>query len=505
MAEPLIFERSVSGRRGYRLPSSGVPAMSQAEAIPDDQLRAEPPRLPEVAEIDAIRHYTRLSQLNFSVDTHFYPLGSCTMKYNPKLNDRIAALPNFASLHPLQPTSQVQGILQLLYELEQLLSAITGMAAFTLQPAAGAQGELTGLKIIAAYHRRKRSIRSTMLIPDSAHGTNPASAAISGFTVEKLRSGPDGLVDLNELKSKLTPDVAALMLTNPNTLGLFERDIKAIAALLHERDALLYMDGANMNALLGIARPGEMGVDILQLNLHKTFSTPHGGGGPGAGPVGVGKKLEAFLPVPRIRKMGKRFAWDERGRSTIGRVHGFYGNVGVLIRAYAYIRTLGCEGLMRASEAAIINANYLKAKLEPTFPVPFDDHCLHEFVVTVKALKAHGVTAMDVAKRLLDYGFYAPTVYFPLIVEEALMIEPTETESKETLDRFAEALLSIAQEATTNPELVRGAPHRMAVSRLDEVRAAREPNLRWVPEQRQSVVSATTHGGPPPPNLADSP
>ena len=498
MSEPLIFERSIPGRRGYRLPPSDVPAHRRPDLVPEDHRRDGSPQLPEVAEIDVIRHYTRLSQLNFSVDTHFYPLGSCTMKYNPKLNDRIAALPGFAWVHPLQPASQVQGLLQLLEELEQLLCAITGMSAFTLQPAAGAQGELTGLKIIAAYHRRKRRTRSVILIPDSAHGTNPASAVISGFAVEKLRSGPDGLVDLNELNRKLTPDVAALMLTNPNTLGLFEREITTIAALLHEQGALLYMDGANMNALLGIARPGDMGVDILQLNLHKTFSTPHGGGGPGAGPVGVQPSLKEFLPVPRIRKVGTRFVWDERSRSTVGRVHGFYGNVGVLVRAYAYIRTLGREGLMRASEVAVINANYLKAKLAGAFPVPFNDHCMHEFVVTLKALKASGVTAMDVAKRLLDYGFYAPTVYFPLIVEEALMIEPTETESKETLDRFAEAMLSIAEEATTNPEQVRRAPHRMPVGRLDEVKAAREPNLRWSASD-QSIHSpqSTVHRSGP--------
>ena len=486
MSGPLIFERSVPGRRGYRLPPSDVPPCDPVVVLSSEHRRTTPPGLPEVAEFDAIRHYTKLSQLNFSVDTHCYPLGSCTMKYNPKLNERVAALPGFALVHPFQPASQVQGLLQLLYELEQLLCAITGMAAFTLQPAAGAQGELTGLKIIAAYHRRTHQGRSQILIPDSAHGTNPASAVLAGFSVVQLKSGPNGLIDLAELKRKLTPTVAALMLTNPNTLGLFEQDIKTITALLHAEDALVYMDGANMNALLGIARPGDMGVDLLQLNLHKTFSTPHGGGGPGAGPVGVTKALEDFLPVPRVRKLGTRFVWSQRSRGSVGRVHGFYGNVGVLVRAYAYIRTLGCEGLRRASETALINANYLKAKLKKTFPVPFDQSCLHEFVISLKALKAQGVSAMDVAKRLLDYGFYAPTVYFPLIVDEALMIEPTETESKETLDQFAHALLSIAQEAQTNPELVRRAPQRMAVDRLDEVRAAREPNLRWIPSGASS-------------------
>ncbi|MBI3996149.1 MAG: aminomethyl-transferring glycine dehydrogenase subunit GcvPB [Candidatus Omnitrophica bacterium] len=487
MADPLIFERSVPGRRGYRLPPSDTPSRPPADMLPADQQRATPPQWPEVAEFDVVRHYTRLSQLNFSVDTHFYPLGSCTMKYNPKVNERVAALPGFAWIHPLQPASQVQGVLELLHGLEQLLCAITGMAAFTLQPAAGAQGELTGLKIVAAYHKRKRRTRSTILIPDSAHGTNPASAALSGFSVVQLKSGPDGLIDLKEFKSKLNRDVAALMLTNPNTLGLFEYNIKTIAALLHEQDALVYMDGANMNALLGISRPGDMGVDLLQLNLHKTFSTPHGGGGPGAGPVGVAKALEDFLPVPRVRKRGTRFAWETRSRATVGRVHGWFGNIGVLVRAYAYIRALGREGLMRASETAIINANYLKAKLQETYPVPFHQSCLHEFVASAKPLKAHGVTAGDVAKRLLDYGFYAPTVYFPLIVEEALMIEPTETESKETLDQFIEALLRIAEEAKTNPELVRRAPQRMPVDRLDEVKAAREPNLRWM-KPAQSIV-----------------
>ena len=493
MSDQLIFERSVPGRRGYHLPPSDVPARRLADAIPREQLRAEPPPLPEVAEFDAVRHYTRLSQLNFSVDTHFYPLGSCTMKYNPKLNERVAALPGFAWLHPLQPAAQVQGMLALLHELEQLLCAITGMAAFTLQPAAGAAGELTGLKIIAAYHRRKRRARSTILIPDSAHGTNPASAALSGFTVVQLASGRDGLIDLQELRRKLTNDTAALMLTNPNTLGLFERDIKTIAALLHERDALVYMDGANMNALLGIARPGDMGVDLLQLNLHKTFSTPHGGGGSGAGPVGVTKALEPFLPVPRVRKTGARYVWDERGRATVGRVHGFYGNCGVLVRAYAYIRTLGREGLTRTSRIAIINANYLKRKLEGAFPVPFGHYCMHEFVATAKALKTHGINAWDVAKRLLDYGFYAPTVFFPLIVDEALMIEPTETESKETLDQFAHALLAIAQEAQTNLELIRRSPQRLAVDRLDEVRAAREPDLRWIPAEGVDSPQSMIH------------
>ena len=485
----LIFEQSVSGRRGFRLPPCDVPARPVSELVPEEQLRREAPHLPEVSELDVVRHFTRLSQLNFSVDTHFYPLGSCTMKYNPKLNDRIASWSRFAQLHPLQPASCVQGLLQVLYELVDLLCRITGMAAFTLQPAAGAQGELAGLKIIRAYHHKKRRARSTILIPDSAHGTNPASAAMSGFRVVQLASNADGLIDLAELRRALSGDVAALMLTNPNTLGLFEKDIQAITALCHEHGALVYLDGANMNALLGITKPGDMGVDLLQLNLHKTFSTPHGGGGPGAGPVGVSKALVDFLPVPRVRKVGRRFRWDDRVKHSIGRVHAFYGNVGVLVRAYVYIRTLGKEGLQRASRAAIINANYVKAKLSGVFPVPFAGHCLHEFVATLKPLKARGVTAWDVAKRLLDYGFYAPTVYFPLVVDEAFMVEPTETESKETLDAFAAALLRIAEEAQTDPESVRHAPQRLVVSRVDEVKAAREPDLRWMPPQ----ISVSNH------------
>ncbi len=477
--EPLIFERSVPGRRGYRLPPGDVPPIDPEQALPVEALREREPAWPEVSEFQVVRHYTRLSQRNFSVDTHCYPLGSCTMKYNPKLNERVAALPGFASLHPLQPASQVQGMLEVLYELERSLCAMTGMDAFTLQPAAGAAGELTGLKIIAAYHERQGRRRPTILIPDSAHGTNPASAALCGFQVVQLASGPDGLMDVEELKRHLTDEVAALMLTNPNTLGLFEQDIQTVCALLHARGALIYMDGANMNALLGVARPGDMGVDLLQLNLHKTFSTPHGGGGPGAGPIGVVERLAPFLPVPRVRRVNKQFVWDEGGAASIGRVHGWYGNVGVLVRAFTYIRTLGREGLARTGAAAIINANYLRSRLQGVFPVAYGERCLHEFVLTLKSVKAHGVTAWDVAKRLLDYGFYAPTVYFPLIVSEAFMVEPTETETKETLDAFAEALIAIAQEAKTHPETLRQAPLRMPVGRVDEVQAARAPNLRW--------------------------
>jgi len=499
MGEPLIFERSVPGRRAFRLPVCDVPIRPLDALIPEAHQRTDAVPLPEVSELDAVRHFTRLSQLNFSVDTHFYPLGSCTMKYNPKLNDRVASWSRLALVHPMQPASHAQGLLRLLYELEELLCHITGMSAFTLQPAAGAQGELTGLKIIRASHRVNGQARSVILIPDSAHGTNPASAALSGFRVEELRSGPTGLIDLSELKAKLSDEVAALMLTNPNTLGLFERDIRAITSLCHEHGALVYMDGANMNALLGLVKPGDMGVDLLQLNLHKTFSTPHGGGGPGAGPVGVVKSLEEFLPIPRVRKTGNGFAWSDRAKHSIGRVHAFYGNVGVLVRAYVYIRTLGKEGLERVSRAAIINANYLRARLAGTFPVPFDSHCLHEFVASLKGLKACGVTAWDVAKRLLDYGFYAPTVYFPLVVDEAFMIEPTETESKDTLDAFADALIRIAQETQTDPERVKHAPQQLSVTRLDEVKAAREPNLRWIEPSHDPVGQGSAMGGVMPP------
>ena len=481
MADALIFERSIPGRRAYRLPPCDVAPRPVDALLPQEQLRQQPLGLPEVSELDVVRHFTRLSQLNFSVDTHFYPLGSCTMKYNPKLNERIAAWSKVAQVHPLQPEETVQGLLRLLYELEEALCRITGMAACTLQPAAGAQGELTGLKIIRAFHRKQGRARETILIPDSAHGTNPASAALSGFRVVELKSGPDGLVDLQELKAKLSDDVAALMLTNPNTLGLFEKEMPAIARLCHAQGALVYMDGANMNALLGIVRPGDMGVDLLQLNLHKTFSTPHGGGGPGAGPVGVTNALEEFLPLPRVRKIDGRFEWQQESASSIGRVHAFYGNVGVLVRAYVYIRTLGRDGLARTSRTALINANYLKHRLSGVLAVPFGRHCLHEFVASLKPLKVYGVTAWDVAKRLLDYGFYAPTVYFPGLVEEAFMIEPTETESKETLETFAEALTRILEEAKSAPEQLTHAPQRLCVSRLDEVKAAREPNLRWTP------------------------
>ena len=479
MTEPLIFEQSRTGRRGVQYPSPSASTHPPETTIPAELLRHEAPHLPEASELDVVRHYTRLSQLNYSIDTQFYPLGSCTMKYNPKLNDAVASYEGFARLHPHQPAHHCQGMLKLLKHLEQLLSEMCGMDAFSLQPAAGAQGELVGLEIIRAYHTAHGNPRKVVLIPDSAHGTNPASAAICGYTIQAIPSGPDGLVDLAALKRTLNRDVAALMLTNPNTLGLFEREIVEIARALHDVGALVYMDGANMNALLGVLKPGDMGVDIMHLNLHKTFSTPHGGGGPGAGPVGVKRALTQYLPVPRIEEHEGQLVWSEARPHSIGRVRTFYGNVGILIRAYTYILAHGKEGLAKISRMAILNANYLRARLEQVYELPYDHHCMHEFVLSATRQKAQGGSALDIAKRLLDHDFYAPTIYFPLIVEEALMIEPTETESLQTLDRFAEAMLAIAREIETHPAQITRAPERTPVTRLDEVAAARQPDLRW--------------------------
>ncbi|MDO8093695.1 MAG: aminomethyl-transferring glycine dehydrogenase subunit GcvPB [Candidatus Brocadiales bacterium] len=477
MLENLIFELSSPGRKAYSLPGCDVPQKDIEELIPERFLRNASPELPEVSELDIVRHFTRLSQLNYSIDTHFYPLGSCTMKYNPKINDTLASLEGFTQLHPYQPESHCQGILRLLYEFEQVLKEICGMDAFSLQPSAGAHGELTGMLITHAYHKKKGEKRGIVIIPDSAHGTNPASAAMCGYEVVEIKSNTEGLIDLEELKHAMTDMVAALMITNPNTLGLFEKDILKISQIVHDAGGLLYCDGANMDALLGIARPGDMGVDILHLNLHKTFSTPHGGGGPGAGPIGVKENLKKFLPIPTIEKRTGRYTLNYNKPDSIGRIRAFYGNIGVIIRAYTYLLALGKEGLRRVGENAVLNANYLRNKLSPHYDIPYGKHCMHEFVLSFK--KQKGISTLDIAKRLLDYGFHAPTIYFPLIVEEALMIEPTETESKETLDAFANALISIANEIETQPELLKGAPHTTPVARLDEVKAAREPNLRW--------------------------
>ncbi len=472
----LIFELSVSGREGASLPELDVP--EQELGIPDAKLRRDIP-LPEVSEVDVVRHYTALSRMNFGVDSGFYPLGSCTMKYNPKVNEEIASFPGFKSAHPYQPEELSQGCLQIIYELSRDLAEITGMDAFTLQPAAGAQGELTGLMMAKAYFKKRGETRKKVLVPDSAHGTNPASAALCGYEVVELPSDSQGGVDIVELENKATEDVAVLMLTNPNTLGLFEEKILQISEIIHERGGLMYCDGANMNAILGIARPGDMGFDMVHLNLHKTFSAPHGGGGPGSGPVGVKEHLARFLPIPIVQKEGGRYFLDYDRPDSIGRLKAFYGNFSVLIKAYAYIRSLGPDGLKEVAENAVLNANYVMHKLKGAYELPYDRICKHEFVLSGKKQLALGIHAMDIAKRLIDYGFHPPTVYFPLIVKEALMIEPTETEGKETLDAFIEAMLKIAEESEKNPDLLRNAPETTPTSRLDALTAARKPYLRW--------------------------
>jgi glycine dehydrogenase subunit 2 len=459
-----------------------VPETPVETALPKDAIREELP-LPELSELDVVRHFTHLSTRQMSVDNNFYPLGSCTMKYNPKVNERVARIPGFAAIHPLQPEETVQGALQLMYELQQDLAEIGGMDAVTLQPAAGAHGELAGIMIIKAYHKsRGDDARKIILVPDSAHGTNPATAARSGFQIKKVPSNEHGLVDLEALKAALGPDVAGMMLTNPNTLGLFEKDVVEICRLVHGAGGMMYGDGANMNAILGHARPGDLGFDVMHFNLHKTFSTPHGGGGPGSGPVGVKAHLEPFLPVPVVKKTDQGYGLDYTLPQSIGRLMTFYGNFLVMVRAYAYIRSLGPDGLREVSDIAVLNANYLMARLRDTYPVPYDHYCMHEFVASAKEFRKRGVRALDIGKRLLDLGFHAPTVYFPLIVDEALMIEPTETESKETLDAFVDAMLLIARESEEQPEVLAHTPYDMPVTRVDEVTAARRPNLRCVGE-----------------------
>ncbi len=431
-----------------------------------------------LSEVEVIRHYTWLSRRNFGVDLGFYPLGSCTMKYNPKVNEEMAKLEGFSLIHPLQPESTVQGALQLMFELEKMLCEICGFERFSLQPAAGAHGELTGMMIIQAYFKKKGEKRTKILVPDSAHGTNPASVSMCGFEAVEVKSDSEGNIDLDDLKKKMEKDVAGIMSTNPNTLGLFDSNIEQVCEIVHGKGGLVYGDGANMNAMLGICRPKELGIDVMHLNLHKTFSTPHGGGGPGGGPLGVVKKLVEFLPGPLVEKEKEKYKFGEVGGSSVGKVRSFYGNFGVMVKAFTYLKAIGAPGCREVAEIAVLNANYLKEKLKGHFKLPFDRVCQHEFVLSDEGLP-NGVTTNDVAKRLIDYGFHPPTVYFPLIVKGAIMIEPTETESKETLDRFAEAMIKIRKEAEENPEIVRGAPHSMPVKRLDAVKAAREPDLRW--------------------------
>lgn len=478
--QPLIFEISKKGRLSHSLPENDVPIDELKELIPNEFIRKEDAELPEVSELDLMRHYTALSRRNYGVDSGFYPLGSCTMKYNPKINENIARYEGFAQIHPYQDEEQVQGALQLMYELQTVLAEITGMDEVTLQPAAGAHGEWTGLMLIRAFHEANGDYhRTKVIVPDSAHGTNPASATVAGFEAITVRTDEEGLVDLEHLKEVVSDDVAALMLTNPNTLGLFERHIVEITRIIHDAGGKVYYDGANSNAILGIARPGDMGFDVVHLNLHKTFTTPHGGGGPGSGPVGVKKDLIPFLPKPVVTFDGEKFRLDYDRPQAIGRVKPYYGNFGINVRAYSYIRTMGRDGLRKVSEYAVLNANYMMRKLEPYFDLPFKQHCMHEFVISGKRQKKLGVRTLDMAKRLLDFGYHPPTIYFPLNVEECLMIEPTETESKETLDEFINVLIQIAKEVEENPEIVQEAPHTTIVGRLDETQAARKPILRY--------------------------
>jgi glycine dehydrogenase subunit 2 len=481
--QPTLFERGRPGRGGGKIPH---PPRDALDRIPAEARRVTPAALPELPEPEVVRHYVNLSQLNYAVDTGFYPLGSCTMKFNPKLNEWAARLPGFASLHPLAPDVTAQGTLQLLWELERLLAEVSGMDAVTLQPAAGAHGELTGILMVRAYHRSRGDLdRTEVLVPDSSHGTNPATASMAGFRTVTIPSAGDGGVDLDAFRSALGPRTAAVMITNPSTLGLFERRIGELLESVHAAGALAYMDGANLNAILGRFKPGEAGFDVMHFNVHKTFSTPHGGGGPGAGPVGVRDVLVPFLPAPRVlREPDGSFRLEhERERPTsIGRVRSFVGSAGILVRAYAYLRAHGAAGLREVSDDAVLAANYLKHRVGEAYDIPFERACKHEFIASAAGLKRRtGVRTLDVAKRLIDKGFHPPTIYFPLTVEEAMLIEPTETESLETLDAFADALIEIAREAETDPDIVKSAPHDTPVRRLDETTAARQPNLHWRP------------------------
>ena len=495
MTEPLSFELSRPNAPSPRLPGADAAGPGSGDLLPGDQLRKREPALPRLSEPEIMRHYSKLASLNFSISEQFYPLGSCTMKYNPVANEAAASLPGFAQLHPYQDEETVQGALELMWRLEKALCAVVGVDRVTLQPAAGAHGEWTALRMIKAYQHSKGEARSEVLVPDSAHGTNPASAALSGFQVVEVKSGPDGRISLADLESKLSPRTAALMLTNPNTLGLFERQILDIAELVHAVGAMLYYDGANLNAFMGICRPGDMGFDAVHMNLHKTFTTPHGGGGPGAGPVGVKAELVPFLPRPTVERANGHLTLDFKRPQSIGRVRSFYGNFGMLVRAYTYIVAMGGDGLTQASRDAVLSANYLRKQVEDDLEMPHEGPCMHEFVASARNLHDNGVRALDIAKALLDRDFYAPTVYFPLVVPEAIMVEPTETESKPTLDRFAQAIKEIVAEARTNPQALHDEPKHLPVGRLDEVAAARrinayltgqseDPILRWKgPEQ----------------------
>jgi glycine cleavage system P protein (glycine dehydrogenase) subunit 2 len=477
-APTLLFESGSAGRSAFDWPAEG----GQVEGgIPPELRRDGIPGFPELGELEVLRHFTVLSQRNFAIESQFYPLGSCTMKYNPKINEAVARLPGFAQIHPLASAELLQGALALLYHLEEMLAEISGMEYVSLQPSAGAQGELTGLMLIRAYLSEQGAPRKKIIVPDTAHGTNPASSTLCGYDVIQIISGARGVIDASAIEKVMDEDVAAVMITNPNTLGLFETQIEAIAKVVHAKGGLVYLDGANLNALMGIAKPGDMGVDVLHMNLHKTFSTPHGGGGPGAGPVAVQAPLRDYLPAPRIVKSGDKFQLQDDCTKSIGRVRSFFGNFGILVRAYTYILSLGGDGLEEASRMALLNANYIRKKLEKSYQIAYDEPCMHECIFTDRLQHRNGVTTLDMAKRLLDYGYHPPTIYFPLVVAGALMIEPTETETPETLDGFIDAMLEIAREAKEDPELVKNAPYSTPVRRLDEARAARKPVLRWEP------------------------
>ncbi|AVQ99353.1 glycine dehydrogenase (aminomethyl-transferring) [Oceanobacillus iheyensis] len=477
---PLMFERSKEGRTSYSLPELDIPDLDLDADIESNYIRTTPADLPEVSELDIMRHYTGLSNRNYGVDSGFYPLGSCTMKYNPKMNEDVARFDGFSHIHPYQETESVQGAMEMMYDLQSSLKEITGMHEVSLQSAAGAHGEWTALMMIRAFHEANGDMnRTNVIVPDSAHGTNPASATVAGFKAITVKTNENGLVDLDDLKRVVDEKTAALMLTNPNTLGLFETEIIEMAEIIHNAGGKLYYDGANLNAIMGYARPGDMGFDAVHLNLHKTFTGPHGGGGPGSGPVGVSGELAAYLPKPLLTKNEGKYVFEYDRPSSIGRVKPYYGNFGINLRAYTYIRTMGAEGLKKASEYAVLNANYMMRKLQKEYDLPYDQHCKHEFVLSGKRQKKLGVRTLDIAKRLLDFGYHPPTIYFPLNVEEAMMVEPTETESKETLDAFIDSMLAIAKEVENNPEIVQEAPHNTIVNRMDETLAARKPVLRY--------------------------
>ncbi len=475
----IIFDKSVKGRMGVKLPQSEVPSLDLNKNISSSLLRENHAELPEVTEPEVMRHFINLSIKNHHVDRDFYPLGSCTMKYNPKINDAIAAMEGFSGLHPNQSNNSIQGALKLMYDLEQMLKKITGMSRVTLQPSAGSQGEFVGILMMKKYHDQNGENRSYIIIPETAHGTNPASVILGGFKTRQVKSDDRGRVDITHLKSIVDSDVAGMMLTQPNTLGLFEDNILEISAIIHNVGGLMYMDGANLNALVGLSRPADMGFDITHINLHKTFSTPHGGGGPGSGPIAVVEKLVKFLPIPMIDENNGLYSLKSNNKSTIGPVHSYFGNFGILVRAYVYIRTLGDDGLKKMTKMAILNANFLKARIQKKYNIPFDEGTLHEFVASCTNQKDRGIKVLDIAKSLLDYGYHAPTIYFPINISEAMMIEPTESETKETLDAFANTLLEIDKKIDSNPHLLKQAPLTTPVKRLDETTANREPNLKW--------------------------